>query len=233
MIIYMSQVKRKIILLLLILLPIGLGLSNNYLILFDEPLSIVVHLILLAIPVVQIIGALSSFFLFRGYKRVFTYVYCIALIIYTEIVVFFGILSVSERFALISVPTILLYLFYLYGFYPCLLGVLRAFDKFRYRLRMILQRINIHLVPEKLEQQIESEKVAGQSQIHHVYDLRKEFDDFNKELHEARSQVGKQTEKMALKLKSFENGALTFSDCLTGNSGVSGISCSDASGCAA
>jgi hypothetical protein len=204
MIIYLSKLKNKIILTALCVFPIFLGLISNLLI-FSGNERIDVHVTLFMIPFIQIVGAITSVFVFNGNKRIYTYIYCIIAIIYTEVVIIFGLLSNDTKFGPLSALTVIFYLFYLYGIYPFVVGMSKTFNAVKYRIRLLLNKLNIHLISEKMEHIIESEMINDKSSLSSIVNIKTELNSIDTEFSNVNSLLNDQIMKLSSKIKILEN----------------------------
>lgn len=208
MVIDIPKIKSKLSTSLLILLPILLGLFNNFVFLEDSYGKIGAHLILFSIPLVFVIGAITSIILFDSKKKWFNYFYCIVSIVFTEYVVLEGALISNDNFGLKSFPVIILYLLYIYGIYLFFIGILKFKDFIKSRFRKWLRSKNIHIINSSIQQKLENK--YPKLDLNNPINFEERFSKFNTDISEVNKVLGTYSANLLNELKLFEHDAITL-----------------------
>lgn len=208
MIINIPEIKNQLKRIGLVLVPILLGLFNNFVFLSDNSSRIGPHFILILFPSLFIIGALTSLNIFQNKKRIQNYILSIISICYTEFIVFMGLMMDNSNFGIKSFPTIILYIFNIYGFYLSIIGISNLGSRIKSSIRNWLRKRNIHVINSSTKDKLINN--FPELDLKNPIDFEERFSGLNSDIVEINRLLTKHTDNIISKVKLIEHDSISI-----------------------
>jgi hypothetical protein len=209
MIIYYSKIKKIFHKYSLFLLPIIIGLINNYLYISFDDISLDAHLFLIGISIIPIIGSISSLLIFEYRKKFYNYIYCLFTIVYGQAILFYKLFWKIQELKF-DFFWFLLILFSIYTFYPFTLGIFKFANFLRHLFYRYLRKIDINIVTEKYEEEFNKNKILSDDSASQMNDIENEFSNLESDVKNIVSRLNEYSTKAFLKLKYFEKDSFAL-----------------------